>query len=565
MRSPRCLAFPLVPLLLLVAPFSAAFAQDQSPPGPGEIQAAEAQIREESLRAHIRFLADDLLEGRGPGLRGDQLAQRYIAAQFAALGLKPAADGKWFQDVPLVGVQTHAPENITIRHGDDSLRMQRREDFVFTSGKPAATAGFENAEIVFVGYGIQAPEYQWDDYKGVDLRGKVLLMMNNDPAGDPELFEGNRRLYYGRWDYKYEMAARQGAAGAIIIHTTASAGYPYQVVQTSWSGEEFELRDQQGPRLEMRGWFTDEAAHRLAKLCDKDLDALRASAENRDFHPVPLGATLSLAMTCDVREQDTANVLGVLPGSDPQLSQEYVVFMAHHDHIGMSAERDEKGDRIYNGAIDNASGVGALLTIAHAFAALPERPKRSIMFAAVGAEEQGLLGSKYMAEHPPAPAGRMAAVLNIDGLSILGPTYDINYIGFGKSSLDGIVQGVAAWQKRVVTPDQFPDRGYYYRSDQFSLAKIGVPGVYLHSGINVIGKPDGWGKQKLEEWTETKYHQPSDEYSDDWDLRGAVQDVRLLFYSGVQIANAFQLPSWNEGDEFEAARKQALKEVAPVK
>ncbi len=565
MTSPRCSPCSLVSLGLLFALVASANGQETAAPAADEIQAAETQIREAPLRAHIRFLADDLLEGRGPGLRGDQLAQRYIAAQFAALGMQPAADGKWFQDVPLVGVQTHAPESITIRHGADSLQLKRRDDFVFTSGKPAASAGFENAEIVFVGYGIQAPEYQWDDYKDVDLRGKVLLMMNNDPAGDPELFEGNRRLYYGRWDYKYEMAAKQGAAGAIIIHTTASAGYPYQVVQTSWSGEEFELRDQQGPRLEMRGWFTDEAANRLTKLCGQDLDALRASAEKRDFQPVPLGATLSLALTCDVREQDTANVLGILPGGDPQLSQEFVVVMAHHDHIGMAAERDAKGDRIYNGAIDNASGVGALLTIARAFAALPQRPKRSILFAAVGAEEQGLLGSKYMAEHPPVPPGRMAAVLNVDGLSILGPTYDINYIGFGKSSLDQIVQGVAGWQKRVVTPDQFPDRGYYYRSDQFSLAKIGVPGIYLHSGINVVGKPDGWGKQKLEEWTETKYHQPSDEYSDDWDLRGAVQDVRLLFHSGVKIANAPDLPSWNEGDEFEAARKQAISEIAPAK
>ena len=260
-----------------------------------------------------------------------------------------------------------------------------------------------------------------------------------------------------------------------------------------------------------------------------------------------------------MREQETANVLAVLPGSDPELSKEMVVFMAHHDHLGISAQPDARGDRICNGAVDNASGVASLLAIAHAFAELPQRPARSILFAAVGAEEQGLLGSLYLSQHPPIPAGYLAAVVNIDGINILGPTRDVNVIGLGKSSLDRIVERFAGMQKMVVVPDQFPDRGYYYRSDQFSLAKIGVPGVYLHSGTEVIGKPEGWGKQQQEAWVETKYHQPSDEYSDDWDLRGAIADVRLLFYTGLQVAQQRQLPTWNAGDEFEAARKAALQ------
>jgi Zn-dependent M28 family amino/carboxypeptidase len=299
----------------------------------------------------------------------------------------------------------------------------------------------------------------------------------------------------------------------------------------------------------------------LAALAGRDLDKLRAAAEGRDFKPVPLGVYLSTQFACDVRKRETANVIGMLPGSDPALAKEAVVFMAHHDHLGLAAQRDARGDNIYNGAVDNASGTAALLTIARACASLSKRPARTLLFAAVGAEEQGLLGSLYFAEHPPLPAGRLAAVVNIDGLNIIGPTHDVNVIGLGKSNLDELVEGIARWQKRVVTPDEFPDRGYYYRSDQFSLAKVGVPGVYLHSGIHVIGKPDGWGKRKIEEWIETHYHQPSDEYSDDWDLRGAVNDIRLLYYVGLQAAQRRDMPRWNSGDEFEPARKKALEGV----
>ena len=538
------------------------FAQQPIEPDEMHVSAAEAAITEHALRGHIRFLASDLLEGRGPGSRGDELGQQYIAAQFELLGLEPAAPGGgWFQQVPLVGVTSRLPDTLTFKHGKQSLELKRHDDYVFASGKPQPNVKIENAEIVFAGYGIEAPEYEWDDFKGADLRGKILLMINNDPSDDPKLFAGKRRLYYGRWDYKYASAARQGAVGAIIIHTTASAGYPFQVVQTSWSGEEFELAESEGPRLEMKGWLTEDASRQLTSLAGHDLDKLRAAAERRDFRPVPLGVELSVAFSCEVRKRQTGNVLGLLPGSDPELADEAVVFMAHHDHLGLAAERDAEGDNIYNGAVDNASGTAGLLTIARACASLPKRPARSILFAAVGAEEQGLLGSLHFAQHPPIAAGKLAAVINMDGANIIGPTYDVNVIGLGKSNLDEVVDGIARWQKRVVIPDHFPDRGYYYRSDQFSLAKVGVPGVYLHSGINVIGKPEGWGKRKVEEWTETKYHQPSDEYDDSWDLRGAVQDVRLLYYVGLEVADRPEMPSWNPGDEFEAARKAALEAV----
>jgi Zn-dependent M28 family amino/carboxypeptidase len=542
------------------------FAQEEpvlhpnGPPDAAHVAAAELAITEQALRGHIRFLASDLLEGRGTGSNGDELAQHYIAAQFESLGLKPILpENSWFQSVPLLGVTTHVPETVTFRHGEQTLALKRHDDYVFSSGNAQPEAAIDNAEIVFVGYGIQAPEYQWDDFKDADLRGKILLVMNNDPADDPELFAGKRRLYYGRWDYKYASAARQGAAGAIIIHTTESAGYPFQVVQTSWSGEEFELEQTAGPRVQLRGWMTDDASRRMVKLAGQDLDKLRAAAERRDFRPVPLGIHLSVNLSCDVRKGKTGNVLGLLRGSDPELARQAVIFMAHHDHLGLAPQRNAEGDNIYNGAVDNASGTAALLAIARACASLPKRPGRSILFAAVGAEEQGLLGSMYLAEHPPIEAGNMAAVINIDGVNIFGRTRDVNVIGLGKSDLDELVSQVARWQKRVVTPDQFPDRGYYYRSDQFSLAKVGVPGVYLHSGIHVIGKPDGWGKQQIEEWIRTKYHQPSDEYDESWDLRGAVEDVRLLYYVGLKAAGHRALPQWNAGDEFEAARKAAIE------
>jgi Zn-dependent M28 family amino/carboxypeptidase len=518
-------------------------------------------IHAAALRSHIKFLADDLLEGRGPGSKADALTQKYIATQFESFGLQPAAPGGgWLQSVPLVGIRTRAPDTITLNSGDQSLQLRRHDDFVITSGKPEPSVRMENAELVFVGYGIVAPEYDWDDYKGTDLRGKVLVMVNNGPSDDPGLFAGRRRLYYGRWDYKYEMAAQQGAAGAIIIHTTESAGYPYQVVQTSWSGEEFELRGKAGPRLEMRGWLSEDAARKAIALSGNDLDALRGQAQTRAFRPVPLKTTVSVALACDVRQQDTANVIGLLPGSDPDRAKEMVIIMAHHDHLGVAEQPDSTGDRIYNGAVDNASGTAALLTIAHAFSELPQRPARSILFAAVGAEEQGLLGSAYFAQNPPTAPGYLAAVVNIDGVNIFGLTHDVNVIGLGKSSMDTIVERIVKFQRRVVTPDQFPDRGYYYRSDQFSLARIGVPGVYLHGGVQVVGKPDDWGRAQREEWIETHYHQPSDEYDDGWDLVGAVADVQLLFFTGLQAAWEAELPAWNAGDEFEAARTEALEQ-----
>lgn len=549
----RAIAFLAAPLLLAAAIAPVVIT-------PAEKAAAKA-ITPERLRAHIRFLADDLLEGRGPATRGDRLAQAYIATQMESMGLEPAGpNGSWFQPFDIVGVTSKAPETTAFKKGSESVELRYSDEFIAGSGVQQPESRIEDAELVFCGYGIVAPEYGWDDFKGADLKGKVLVVMNNDPEHDPKLFAGNTRLYYGRWTYKYEQAARMGAAGAIIVHTTPSAGYPWQVVQTSWSGEQFSVPAGSEPQLQVKSWVTEDSARKIAKLGGQDLDALRASALKPDFKPVPLGVRWSIALTNQVGRKQTGNVIGRLPGSDPVLSKEAVIYSAHHDHLGIREGAKPGDDSIYNGARDNASGVAALLAIAEAMKALP-RPKRSIVFAAVAAEEQGLLGAQYFAAHPTMPPGRMAANINIDGINTIGRTRDITFIGFGKSSLDKWVTGIAATQGRIVKPDQAPDRGFFYRSDQFALARIGVPAAYFDDGTEVIGKPAGWGKEQQEKFERTDYHQPSDEIRDDWDYSGAVEDVQLCFYLGAKVANAAKMPAWNAGDEFEAARKKALAEV----
>ena len=528
---------------------------------PAEKAAAKV-ITPDLLRAHVRFLSDDLLEGRGPATRGDTLAQRYIATQMEALGLEGGAPGGgWLQPVDVVGIASRGPEVVTFRKGDRTLDFKPFEDVIAFSFQETPNPAIENAEVVFVGYGIVAPEFGWDDYKGVDLKGKVLLMMNNDPEDDPALFAGKTRLWYGRWDYKYDQAARHGAAGAIIIHTVPSAGYGWQVLQTSWSGEQFALPSEGEPKPIVQGWITEDASRKLATLGGQDLDVLRASAQKKDFRPVPLGVTWSIALANTVSKKQTANVIGRLPGSDPELAPQAVLYTAHHDHLGMKEGAAAGQDAIFNGAVDNATGVAAILAVAKAMTALPQRPRRSVIFAAVAAEEQGLLGSKYLAAHPPVPAGRIAANINVDAMGIIGRTRDITMIGLGKSDLDDWILGIAATQGRTVVPDQFPDKGFFYRSDQFSLARIGVPAAYLDAGTDVVGKPAGWGKQQADVYETKHYHQPSDELRPDWDFGGMVEDAQLVFYLGAKVANQTAMPAWRPGDEFEAARKKALAEA----
>lgn len=540
----------------LVLLLSAVVAAAPLPPG---VASASKSITAESIRGPMKLLASDELEGRGPATRGDALTQRYLAAEFESLGLAPfAPGGGWVQPVEMVGV-TARTDRLVAAAGKQSVTLKPSDDFMAVSGHFEPTSRLDKAELVFVGFGIVAPEFGWDDFKGADLKGKVLLVMNNDPEGDPALFGGRARLWYGRWDYKYEQARRVGAAGCLVIHTTPSAGYPWEVVQTSWAGEQFELPGDDGPRLQVKGWATEDASRRLAALGGKDLDALRAAATRRDFQPVPLGVSVSLTLRNRVQKKTTGNVLGLLRGSDPALADELVVFTAHHDHLGVKADAKPGEDAIYNGAVDNAGGVATLLAIAKAFTLLPKAPRRSILFVAIAAEEQGLLGSRYLMEHPPVPASYMAADINIDGLNIWGRTRDVSVIGLGKSNLDPLIIELAREQGRTVKPDALSDRGFFYRSDQLNFAKAGVPAAYFSSGHDFIGRPEGWGREQSELWERTHYHRPSDEVSDAWDLSGAVEDARLYFLLGAAVANAPRMPTWNKADEFEATRLRSLQ------
>lgn len=529
---------------------------------PAVEQAARTQITRAALEAPIRFLASDLLEGRGPGTRADQVARLYLQTRLEGMGFEPAfAHGEWQQSFDIVGIRTQLPRTWSFQGKNGRADLTLRDDYIGTSGLQSENVSIEDAELVFVGYGIQAPEYQWDDFKGAKLAGKILVMMNNDPDWDPKLFAGKRRLYYGRWTYKYESAARQGAAGAIIIHTTPSAGYPWQVVQSSWGGEQFELPDAGEARVRLKAWATEEATRRLVQAGGFDLDKLILAARSRGFHPVPLGVHASIAFSNRLSKVQTANVGGVLRGSDPKLASEVLIYSAHHDHFGIG-EPDASGDRIYHGAVDNASGCAQVLAIARAFAALPQRPRRSVLALFVAGEERGLLGSMYYAAHPSVPAGRIAANINIDGGSIFGRTRDVTLVSMGKSSLDEVALAVAKSQGRTVVPDQFPDRGYYYRSDQFSFARIGVPALFYSEGTDVIGRPAGWGREQHDQWELKQYHQPSDKLDGTWNFDGMIEDAQMDLMDGWLIAQADAMPSWNPGDEFEAARKRALSAAA---
>ena len=555
----------LVCLLILI---QACASGREEPPASGRLtlpagaaQAAEA-VDGATISSVVQSLADDALGGRGPSTEGDRLARLYLIDYLSDLGLEPGGPaGSWEQPLELVGMTSHMPATWSFQSEEQSLDLDWWDDYIGASGVQEERVAVEGAEVVFVGYGITAPEEDWDDFKGADLRGKILLMLNNDPDWDPGLFAGNRRLYYGRWTYKYESAARQGAAGAIIIHTTPSAGYPWQVVQTSWTGEQFELPAGGGPRIPLAAWVVEEAARKLTALAGRDLDELVDAARKSDFRPVPLGVTTSIGFTSTInRGSRSANVLGLLRGRDPELNDEIVVYTAHHDHLG-TGEPDASGDRIYNGARDNAAGVATVLGVAKAFRALPEPPRRSILILLVAAEEQGLLGSRYFAENPTVHPGKIAANINVDSPNIFGQARDVAVIGRGKSSLEELLEAAAAPEGRVVVDEPFPDKGYYYRSDQFNFAKIGVPALYFKAGTDFTGRDPGWGREMENDWRNTRYHQPSDQVYGDWDFEGTAADARLAFLVGLAVAEADEMPTWTPGDEFEAIRERMLQEA----
>ena len=446
------------------------------------------------------------------------------------------------------------------RYGAKEEHFKFREEFIGFSGTHDENVDITDVEIVFVGFGIVAPEQKWDDYKGVDVAGKVLLMMNDDPpSDDPKFFGGKARTYYGRWTYKYEIAFRKGAVGAIIIHTNESAGYPFQVVQTSWTGENFSLADSKEEPMKLKSWLSASASKRLVSMAGRDLGAMMKAAQSRRFKPIPLGVKASVHIHNTFRKMTTANVAGLLRGSDSILSKEVVIFTAHFDHLGIV--QPVNGDSIDNGAVDNASGVSMVLTLAQGFTHLVERPKRSILFMLVGGEEAGTLGSEYYAAHPTFPVGKIAADINMDGVNMFGETRDISMIVKGRSTFDDEVNKAAKVAGFVVKPDQFPEQGAFYRSDQFSFAAVGVPAAYFDAGIDFVGKPADWGKKMAEEYNDYVYHQPSDEIRNDWTYEGTIQQAKFYFHLAYLVANQPSTPQWNKGDEFEAIRLKSLKEV----
>jgi Zn-dependent M28 family amino/carboxypeptidase len=528
----------------------------------GAPQALQNSITADAIRIHVATLADDKMEGRGPGAPGGELAAKYLADQFEQLGLEPAGDdGTWFQQVPMVSKEVTNAPSLRVTGSGAPMTFGYKDDFVGGSELEDARVNIEG-ELVFAGYGITAPENNWNDFKGQDMKGKVLVLLVNDPpapAEEPGLFGGKALTYYGRWTYKFEEAARQGAAGAILVHTTESAGYGWNVVRSSWSGEGFSLErgPNSNPPLPMAAWVSQDAAEEIFKRAGKDLQELQLAATSRDFEPVPLGLKASTAMRQTVKRSTSPNVAGLLQGSDPALASQYVIFTAHYDHLGI--DRNAEGDGIYNGAFDNASGCAATLAIAEAYAKAETQPRRSVLFLMVTAEEQGLLGSAYYAQNPLLPLKDTAANVNIDGLNIIGPTRDVFVVGHGKSNLDAVVSAAARAQGMTAIPDQHPEQGFYYRSDQFSLAKVGVPAVYLDNGLDVIGQPEGYGLKKFDEYNAMYYHQPSDELRDDWNWDGALQHTRLLLDIAWRITQADAMPVWNEGDEFKAIRDASLQ------
>ena len=516
---------------------------------PSTITAAE-------IDGYLRFLSSDLLEGRAPATRGGSLTTTYLASQLRAFGLRPGNDTSFLQQVPIDVVAADWSTMRIAATGKASATLRHPSDVVVWAGSAMQNSAAQG-EVIFVGYGSTAPEYRWDDFKDVDVRGKILLVLVNDPpasASEPGLFGGRAMTYYGRWTYKFEEAERRGAAGMLIIHTTQAAGYPWQTVVGSWSKEQrMAPRAVNAPApLGVRGWITDSAVTFLLRQAGLDLAELRARATQRDFRPVPTGITLDMSFRNTVSNLRSDNVVGLVRGSDPELRDEYVVFSAHWDHFGIGPA--VRGDSIYNGALDNASGTADLLAVARA-AAASAAPRRSLLFVFVTAEESGLLGSAYFADRPTVPADRIIANLNVDGGNLLGRTRDLRVLGDSKSSLGPSIAAFVRPRGMRLIEDAHPERGYFYRSDHFSFAKAGVPSVSIAAGNDFIGRPPEWGLQQTEDYTSNRYHQPSDEYRPDFDLSGAVQLSEIVLGFGRMLANAPGVPTWNRDAEFRAARK----------
>jgi Zn-dependent M28 family amino/carboxypeptidase/predicted small lipoprotein YifL len=514
-----------------------------------------------AVLAHAKVLSSDQFEGRAPGTKGEELTVNYLVDEFKKIGLKPGnTDGTFIQKVPLVGI-TPAPAPLVLAKGRDQLTLQWKDDVVAWTKHVTDVASLDKSELVFVGYGVVAPEYNWDDYKGVDVKGKTLVMLVGDPPVpdaaspgqlDPKVFGGRAMTYYGRWTYKYEIAAMKGAAGALIVHETEPAGYPFSVVQNKVD-EQFDLvtPDKNMGRASIEGWVTLDRARKLFTFSGQDFDVLKKQALTREFKPVALGTTATMTIRNTLRRLDSQNVMGKIEGADPAQRDEYVIYTAHWDHLGKSSTG------IFHGAVDNASGTASLLEIARAFQkTLP--PPRSILFVSVTAEEQGLLGSEYYSVTPIYPLAKTLANINIDGINVNGRTKDITLIGLGASDLDDYARAAAREQGRTIRPDPEPEKGSYYRSDHFNFAKHGVPALDPDEGVDYLGKPANYGQKVRDEYTNNRYHSPKDVITPEWDLSGAAQDLKLLLAVGYRVAQADRFPEWKPGNEFKATRDAML-------
>ncbi len=535
-------------------PFSLSCASSHPPGG----EASESLLSaEERVRKDLTTLSDDRYEGRGTGQRGGDLAADWIADRFRSLGLEPAGErGTFFQAVPLVGTETDPSTTLGLGGQAGEISLKYLDDFVLWSEvqEPSVVA---DGDLVFVGYGVVAPEYGWDDYKGMDVKGKILLMLVNDPPSeDPAHFGGKALTYYGRWTYKYETAGKLGAAGVLLIHTPSMAGYGWEVVRNSWARERpFVKLGPSDPALRAAGWLTESAGRSTLKAAGQDFDELLAAASRTHFRPVPLPVTVTSRVTQKVREIRTRNVAGRLMGSDARLKDQAVIICAHYDHLGIGIPVD--GDAIYNGCVDNASGVSALLQAGHDLVRAKSRPRRSILFLAVTAEEGGLRGSQYFARHPTVPADRIAAVVNMDAVSVHGRTRDVTFLGADRSTLRQVTERIGREMGLSIVPDEHPEQGSFYRSDHFSFAKVGIPALSIEPGSDYESLSPEEGKRVFEEYNEKHYHRPSDEYDPTFDMSGIVQVGEIARRIAVAVAQADSMPEWNPGDEFAAARARA--------
>ena len=547
--------------LILVLSFTLIVAAQKAPSGgssilPAAVQQAMNSIDAEKIRATVKYLSDDSFEGRGTGQKGGDKAADWIAAQFKSYGLQPAGEkGTYFQSVGFYGITTNPQESQLqfVPQSGEPITLKFADDYVITDLTHAEKSVID-APLVYVGYGIHAPEYNWDDYKGVDLKGKVLLMLVNEPpSDDPKFFKGRALTYYGRWTYKYEEAARRGAVGAILIHKTDMASYPWEVVRNSWGGETSVLKDDTNPKLKAAGWIQLEVARRLAKAAGQDLDKMMKDATSRDFKPVELSVRVKQTVVSKVRPFSSRNVVAKVMGSDSRLKNQAILYTAHYDHLGIHP--NEPGDNIYNGATDNATGCGILLELARAFAGAKQKPKRTVLFAAVTAEEQGLLGSKYLGMHPPVPARNISLDLNYDDVQPFGEPQQLVASGSERTTVYPVVESVAQAFDMAIQPDDHPEAGHYYRSDHFSLARVGVPAFSINEGPLFKGHDLAWGEEKERDYVAHRYHQPSDEYRPDMDFTADAKLAKVGLAIGWEVADQPQLAGWQPGDEFEKARK----------